>query len=280
MQLITGRTGEQHVKAVDDAELHRTLLGDGDFVLTTGEKFNAKMNGTNELDIYSGTAIMQGRQAKIRPSEGYNAVRFDNGTVGYYRWDVVVIEYSQEAEIEKAELKVIKGVPSKTYVEPAIPGLSGVIDSGENHAMKLWGVRFNGINFDSLVDYRVILDTSPINVALDAVQSAEQEIWQRLNDLRGRGKSTPHFLVEETEISSAIVTVGGDTSKGTFKVNKPAGYTYENTDVFELYLNGLLCRPSEYNVTEATDGKIQVDILGSYLARYDEFILRIWKAVE
>lgn len=267
MQLITGRTGEQHVKAVDDAEIYRTLLGDGDFVLTTGEKFSARMSGANELNVYNGTAIMQGRQTKIRPSEGYETVRLDNGTVGYYRWDIVVIEYSQENEIEKAELKVIKGTPSKTYVEPTVPHLNGVIDNGETHQMKLWGVKYNGINFDSLVDYRAILDTTPINTALDAVKAAENEITQRLIGLAGRGRTVPQFVAEAENV---------EISDGSITIEKPIGYAYEDTDVFDLYLNGLMCRPSQYQVSDSENG-LKITIINAESGIYDEAVIRIWE---
>jgi len=287
MELITGRTGVQHVKAVDDAEIYRTLLGDGDFVLSTGAKMNAQMNGTNEIDIYNGTAIMQGRQVKIRPSEGYNAVALDNGVSGYKRWDVVCIEYSKEGDIESAELVVIKGANSANYVEPTVSGTSGSIDNGETHRMKLWGVKFNGINFDSLVDYRTVLDTTPIQTALDSLSAIEDqlearvdalsaELDNRLNELAVMGRTVPAISV-----TARLVSIRTDQYDQCYiNLEKPIGYTYESTDVFRLYLNGLRADDYEYAVVDSGNnlkvGLTEVTETGSY----DSVVLDIWKMEE
>lgn len=269
MQLITGRTGEQHVRASDDAEIYRTLLGDGDFILSTGAKFNAQMDGAYGMNIYNGTAIMQGRQAKIRLSEGFNSVQFDNGVAGYKRWDVVVIEYSKTGDIETAELKVIKGENRQSYIEPVIPHAKGVIDNGEVHQMKLWGVRFDGLNFDGMVDYRVILDTSPVNVLLASVDSIKSEITARIIEIQNMAKTVPQYIIEGVSVK---------TASKKFTLEKPASYTFDNTDMFELYLNGLMVRPSTFSVIVSDSLEVTLNISSD--ATYDEVIMKIWKVEE
>lgn len=269
MQLITGRTGEQHVRATDDAELHRALLGDGDFVLTTGAKFNAQMNGAYQMNIYSGTAIMQGRQVKIRQSEGFNSVAFDNGVAGYKRWDIVVIEYSKEDDIEKAELKVIKGENRASYIEPVVPHLNGNIDNGEVHQMKLWGVRYNGLNFDGMVDYRTVLDTSPVNTLLASVDAMKSEITARIIEIQNMAVTVPQFIIEAEDVK---------TEGLKFNLEKPLGYSYQDTDLFELYLNGLLCRQAGFTVS--VNDQIEISLSNDTDADYNEVILKIWKIKE
>lgn len=268
MQLITGRTGVQHVKAIDDAEIIRTLLGDGDYVLSTGQKMNAQMNGTNEIDIYHGTAIMQGRQVKIRSSEGYNAVSLDNGVTGYKRWDVVVIEYTKEDDIEDATLKVIKGANSTGYVEPTVPYINGSIDNGETHQMKLWGVRFDGINFDSLIDYRTVLDTSPVNVLLSSMTAIEEQIEARIASVENMAKTVPMFRVDGTDMT---------TVSNALTFEKPTGYTYANTDGFMLWLNGLRILDDDYEVSSSGSNLVVTLPNIDDEAYYDEIILDIWK---
>lgn len=267
MQLITGRTGVQHVKAIDDAEIIRTLLGDGDYVLSTGQKMNAQMNGTNEIDIYHGTAIMQGRQVKIRSSEGYNAVSLDNGVTGYKRWDVVVIEYTKDDDIEDATLKVIKGANSTGYVEPTVPYINGSIDNGETHQMKLWGVRFDGINFDGLIDYRTVLDTSPVNVLLDSLTAIEEQIEARISAVEQMARTVPQFRAERSDI----------ITDGSFGMEYPVGYDYDDTDTFMLYLNGLRVMDSDFSVTD-NDGELELILSNITVSvTYHEVILDIWK---
>jgi sugar/nucleoside kinase (ribokinase family) len=65
MELITGKTGLPHVYAADDAELYRLFLGDGAFVLPTGNKLNAEMNGAQELRLYDGSMIMRVDACKV-----------------------------------------------------------------------------------------------------------------------------------------------------------------------------------------------------------------------
>lgn len=271
MEIITGRTGIQHVKAVDDAEIYRTLLGDGDFVLSTGQKLKATMSGTSQVNIQYGTAIMQGRQCKIRRSEGFDTVPIDNGVNGYKRWDIICLEYKIDEDdgIESADLIVVKGANSTTWTEPTVQYLDTSIDSGERHRMKLWGVRLDGINFNSFVDYRTILDTSPVNTMLDSISGVEEQITARINALEVFGRTAPHLYVEAVNVT---------TSGTVLTLAKPAGYTYDTTDTFVLYLNGLRCVPSSYNVT-VSGNNIQVDVGGSG-ATYSEVLLEIWKAVE
>ena len=267
MELITGRTGTQHVKAIDDAEIYRTLLGNGDFVLSTGQKLNAQMSGTSQVNIQYGTAIMQGRQCKIRQSEGYNAVSIDNGIAGYKRWDVICIEYTIEDNIENAELVVVKGANSTSWVEPTVQYTDTSIDAGETHRMKLWGVKLDGINFDSLVDYRTVLNTSPVNTMLDTMTAIEEQIEARITALEAYAMTAPHVSAEGTNVT---------TTDGVLTLSKPSGYTYENTDTFVLYLNGLRVMATDYSITVSSNIEIDIGTDGTYA----EVILEVWKAVE
>lgn len=266
MEIITGRTGTPHVYAADDAEIYRLFLGDGDFLLTTGNKLNATMHGTTKVRITDGSLIMQGRLAKIRPSDGYDELDLDIGTVGYKRVDLVVAEYKQttvteQVEIEgeivdvvdkfdSIELKIVKGTPNANqFVEPAIT--TGNIDDGETHQFKLWAVRLDGINFDSLVDYRVILDTTPIQTALSyATQSITQirnqmsvlseDVYQYADDLmEGIAQGFRGVWRETVTVSDASQPIAVTV----------ANYTYSASDSFDVYLEGLRLTESEYTIT-------------------------------
>lgn len=265
MEIITGRTGQPHVYAADDAEIYRLFLGDGDFLLTTGNKLQATMNGTTEVRVADGSLMMQGRLAKIRPTDGYDTVTLDIGTVGYKRVDLVVAEYKQttvttQEEIEgelvdvvdkfdSVELKVVKGTPNVSeYVEPDIT--TGDIDNGETHQVKLWAVQLDGINFNALIDHRIILDTTPIQTALSYANSAVAQIRESLADfeeeivqgLRGAWKT--------------VVTVADATSAIPVTIS---GYTYSATDVFEVYLEGLRLAPSEYTIAYSNGLTVELD---------------------
>lgn len=277
MKIITGRTGEHHVYAADDAELYRLFLGDGDYILPTGNKFDARLQGTNQLDVYDGSLIMQGRLAKIRT--GFDAMTFENGTVGYKRVDLVVAEYNQtvtekevqvedpetheiitvtqEDKLEDVTLKVVQGdnvKDTQPYVEPEIE--TGNIDAGETHQMKLYAVRFNGINNDGVISYidGQLLTETPYNTLIATTLAAKAQADALVHDM----------LEQVAEISEKISTgavlycedalLADVKVAGEEKYSVPVvGYVHEVGDTIEAYINGLKLAGSEYTVEFDTD---------------------------
>lgn len=195
MQIITGCTGAAHNFATDDAEINRMILGTSEIVLPTAQQLTAEMNGTNKVRIKAGSLLMQGRLAKTRSSEGYTEVELDSGTIGYYRYDLVVAEYYTTEETttdtsgnevtwtkEHIDLKIVKGNPNDSqYLMPDIT--KGDIDSGQTNQMKLWGVKLNGINFDSLVDFRTIASDTALDIVTDAMQGLPDIATQATEDV-------------------------------------------------------------------------------------------------
>lgn len=279
MEIITGRTGQPHVYAADDAEIYKLFLGDADFVLQTGNKLNAAMYGTNAVRIYDGSLIMQGRLAKIRPSDGYDELSLDVGTTGYKRVDLIVAEYNQTVTenqieqggevvtvrdvIESVELKVVKGTPNaNSYVEPAVT--TGNIDAGETHQMKLWAVRLNGINFDSLFDYRDLqsVDTTPIQTAITLANSAVSQIQAQMASLQTSIYQYADDL--RTGISSGFKSCwkksGTIHATDRFAMDMGSSYTYSATDVVEVYVSGLRLIGNEYVASSGGGSYISIEL--------------------
>lgn len=279
MEIITGRTGQPHVYAADDAEIYKLFLGDADFVLQTGNKLNAAMYGTNAVRIYDGSLIMQGRLAKIRPSDGYDELSLDVGTTGYKRVDLIVAEYNQTVTenqieqggevvtvrdvIESVELRVVKGTPNaNSYVEPAIT--TGNIDAGETHQMKLWAVRLNGINFDGLIDYRDLqsVDTTPIQTAITLANSAVSQIEAQMATLQ----SDIYDYADELRQGITSGFSGCWKKSGTihatdrFAMDMGSSYTYSATDIVEVYVSGLRLIRNEYVASSGGGSYISIEL--------------------
>ena len=292
MEIITGRTGEPHVYAADDAEIYRLFLGDGDFLLTTGNQLQASMNGTTQVRVYDGSLMMQGRLAKIRPSDGYDTLTLDIGTVGYKRVDLIVAEYNQtivteQQEIEgevvdvvdkfdSVELKVVKGTPNANdYVEPAIT--TGNIDDGETHQVKLWAVQLDGINFNALVDYRIILDTTPIQTALDYAESAVANIQSYINTQEALIGNELDRIKNIADIAPLTVIYASDLTSASGVLNVPSlSYTYTLGDIFVLYLNGLRVNAGDYAVSSGTNALVVTLDYGTS-STYDEVEIEVWR---
>lgn len=279
MEIITGRTGTPHVYAADDAEIYKLFLGNGDFLLTTGNKLMAAMNGTNEVRISDGSLMMQGRLAKIRPSDGFDSLSLDIGTTGYKRIDLVVAEYNQtvvsrqeevEGEIvtitdkfDSVELKIVKGTPNaNAYIEPTI--ITGDIDLGETHQVPLWAVRFDGINNDGLIDKRpALLDTSPIQTAISIATNAVSQVQAQMAQLNADVANFENALDASIYAYAdslregisqgfkgrwrSVVSVANASS--AVAVTMAQDYVYAVSDAVDVYLNGLRLIADEYNVT-------------------------------
>lgn len=308
MELITGKTGVPHVYAADDAELYRLFLGDGAYVLPTGNKLNATMNGASSVRVFDGSIIMQGRLAKIRTTTGFDELSLAAGVVGQKRVDLVVAEYHKEQEevidawivgdeplaidwlsltdggtafvpekgqlyklkntvgeyeadtlwrwvgnvyvrslvqeLEHCDTKIIQGgYNSAAYIEPEIT--TGDIDKGQTHQVKLWAIRFDGINVDGVpIDYRTFLTDTPYNTLIattlqmkaqaeNLLQGALQQVEAFAADI-SQSVLTGKVLYSKTE-NLADIQSGNDLE---FAIDGMS-YTPQAGDTIELYINGL-----------------------------------------
>lgn len=149
LKIITGYTSEKHITPADDAGLHKSIFGDGDFVLHSGSQFAATIQSATEVRIADGELIMQGRHA--RNDSSYQAVAITNGTQGMYRNDLIVARYTKDGStsVESISLVVITGTAtSGTASDPAYN--TGDIENGETRDFPLYRVKLNGITIESV----------------------------------------------------------------------------------------------------------------------------------
>ena len=308
MEIITGKTGVPHVYAADDAELYKLFLGDGAYVLPTGNRLMATLDGASKVRIADGSIIVQGRLAKIRQSTGFQELSLASGVIGQKRVDLVVAEYRKEQEtpidawivgetplaidwlsgteggvalipekgqiyklnntvapyeantyyrwmgnafarsfvqdLEHLDLKIVQGAyNTSAYIEQAL--VTGNIDNGETHQVKLWAIRFNGLApEENPVDYRVFLTDTPYNTLIATTlqmkaqadaQMAEvlQQIETFVNDI-SQSVLTGEALYIKTEALSEIQS--GNSI--TFNITGMS-YSQQAGDTIELYINGL-----------------------------------------
>ena len=296
MELITGRTGQQHVYAIDDAEIYKMFLGSGDFILPTGNQLSASMVGANTVRVFDGSIMMQGRLAKIRPADGYDTLTLDNGTAGYKRVDLIVAEYSQydveeviemdsgpvpvTETYEQVILKVVKGsLDAAQYIEPSIT--TGNIDAGDTHQVKLFAVQLDGINFNALIDYRVMLTTNPIDPLLDTVNGEFANIWEQIQTTEGNVYSYINTLNTGALDRFSGIFRGAfasqyDVTQDMFVVNMGNAYDYDAGDYFVAYINGLLVPTSEYSVADSgVSHSVAITFTDDISLKADEDVIEI-----
>lgn len=104
INLVTGYTGEAHIKSEDDALLNRFLLGQSSSVIA----LNSTFNDTNCTITCS--AIVNGRLAK---TDSTVTLSFTKPSSGYYRYDGIYIVYKKATNgIESAQLVYCEGTQS------------------------------------------------------------------------------------------------------------------------------------------------------------------------
>lgn len=148
MQIITGRTGENHVTSDDDRALYAGIFGTGSYVLNTNQKLAASIISSNTIRISNGDLVHQGTHARIRYNT-YEDVTIDNGTTGYKRIDLIVARYTKSAGLEAMELAVIKGTPS---ADPAVPEYTAgnILQGASLSEMPLYQITLDGVNIESV----------------------------------------------------------------------------------------------------------------------------------
>ena len=149
LHLVTGYKGEPHITSANQGLFNANTIGSGDYVFNSGNKFESSILNSNNVRIYDGSLMMNGRHITLDAGTYVDAV-IENGTSGSKRHDIIVVRYEKAAAtgIESAKLVVIKGTPSTgTPTDPSISYTDSILDSAAQHDMPL---------------YRVILDNFTI----------------------------------------------------------------------------------------------------------------------
>ena len=147
IKIVTAKKGEEHVTSADAGALNQGTFGTDDYVLNVGEKFRAELVSNNEIKIYDGEGMMQGRHWRIEPGT-YESVTIDNGSQGKKRKDLIVARYTKDSGtgVENVELAVLKGIETEGNATAPIP-VNGDIRNGDlSHEMVLYTVALDGLN--------------------------------------------------------------------------------------------------------------------------------------
>lgn len=221
MQIITGKTGTNHVAAADDRALHAATFGIGNYVLNVGSKFNATIETSNNIVIADGDLVMNGTHARI-PHGDTDTVIIENGTTGYNRIDLVVARYTKASGFESVELAVIKG--ETTSGTPTRPSCTegNVLADVEIAEMPLYAVQLSGVNIASITPLFTIAtgldDVYRKNETYtkNEVNSIRQELQTNINTAQSTANAATQELSEHSEVIEELV-MDRDTTIQKFK---------------------------------------------------------------
>lgn len=168
MRIMTGKTGTPHVTSQQFRQLVEGTVGQGSYILTSGENLEPELQTNNSLKIRSGMMSHHGNLSVVELGT-YDEVTIQNGTQGMQRIDLVVNRYTRNEEtgIEDNEWFVIMGTPAAS--DPVAPAYTeGNLQVGDLvDDCPVFEVHLDGINVTEVVKLLdVTSDMSTLNASL------------------------------------------------------------------------------------------------------------------
>lgn len=209
MKIMSGKTGGPHVTSQQFRQLVEGTVGQGSYILNSGENLEAELSSNNLLKIRSGIMSHHGNLSVVDIGT-YDEVTIQNGTQGMKRIDLIVNRYTKNDEtgIEENEWVVLMGTPdAESPVAPAYT--EGNLQEGDLvDDCPVFEVHLDGINVTEVVN---LLSISPDIPTLNA----------SLSDLTNKIKIVDILQCDITYGDDFIIEGGGyHTCTGTIKSDK------------------------------------------------------------
>lgn len=147
MKIVSGRIGSPHVTSQQFRQMLEGIIGQGSYIITSGENLKPELSSNNLLKIRSGMMAHHGCISCVDIGT-YDEVTLTNGSQGMKRIDLIVNRYTRnaETEVENCSWKVIQGKPVAS--NPAVPAYtSGNLQNGDLvDDCPAFEVHYGGIN--------------------------------------------------------------------------------------------------------------------------------------
>lgn len=147
MKIVSGRTGSPHVTSQQFRQMLEGIIGQGSYIITSGENLKPELSSNNLLKIRSGMMAHHGCISCVDIGT-YDEVTLTNGSQGMKRIDLIVNRYTRnaETEVENCSWKVIQGKPVAS--NPTVPTYtSGNLQNGDLvDECPAFEVHYDGIN--------------------------------------------------------------------------------------------------------------------------------------
>ena len=159
MEIVSGLTAKPHVTSQQFRQIIEGTVGQGSYIITSGENLEPELAANNLLKIRSGMMSHHGNISSVKLGT-YDEVSLTNGSHGMKRIDLVVNRYTKSAEtnIESNEWVVIQGTPAVS--NPAVPAYTiGNLQNGDLvDDCPVFEVHFDGIN---VTEVKKLLSVAP-----------------------------------------------------------------------------------------------------------------------
>lgn len=147
MKIVSGKTGTPHVTSEQFRQIIDGTVGQGSYILTSGENLEPELASNNMLKIRGGMMSHHGNISCVDLNT-YDEVTLTNGSQGVKRIDLIVNRYTRNDEtgLEKNEWVVIIGTPDAS--NPKVPQHTiGNLQNGDLiDDCPVFEVHYDGIN--------------------------------------------------------------------------------------------------------------------------------------
>lgn len=221
MKIVSGRTGSPHVTSQQFRQMLEGIIGQGSYIITSGENLKPELSSNNLLKIRSGMMAHHGCISCVDIGT-YDEVTLTNGSQGTKRIDLIVNRYTRnaETEVENCSWKVIQGTPVAS--NPAAPAYtSGNLQDGDLvDDCPAFEVHYDGINVTEVKSLLSVTDgLSELNSNLSKANTVLENRKPIIIDSTAQGTvnwDTNSFL--KAGITYAfIVTVSSNISSESYK---------------------------------------------------------------
>ena len=221
MKIVSGRTGLPHVTSQQFRQMLEGIIGQGSYIITSGENLKPELSSNNLLKIRSGMMAHHGCISCVDIGT-YDEVTLTNGSQGMKRIDLIVNRYTRnaETEVENCSWKVIQGTPVAS--NPAVPAYtSGNLQNGDLvDDCPAFEVHYDGINVTEVKSLLSVTDgLSELNSNLTKTNTVLENRKPIFIDSTAQGTvnlDTNSFL--KAGITYAfIVTVSSNISSESYK---------------------------------------------------------------
>lgn len=147
MEIVSGRTGSPHVTSTQFRQMLEGSIGQGSYILSSGNNIEPELVSNNQLKIKSGMICHHGCISAVQLGT-YDTVTLDNGRQGKKRIDLVVNRYTKNSStgIEACNWVVIKGVESSTTAVAPSATVGNLQDGDLIDDCPVFEVHYDGIN--------------------------------------------------------------------------------------------------------------------------------------
>lgn len=217
MKIVSGRTGSPHVTSQQFRQMLEGIIGQGSYIITSGENLKPELSSNNLLKIRSGMMAHHGCISCVDIGT-YDEVTLTNGSQGMKRIDLIVNRYTRnaETEVENCSWKVIQGKPVAS--NPAVPVYtSGNLQNGDLvDECPAFEVHYDGINVTEVKSLLSVTDglsglssnLTKVNNILTNMESNLMAINTYHMTLNTSNVKTPDSWIECNRIGNLVMING------------------------------------------------------------------------